>query len=755
MAIHKLIAPAVLGGTALCSPALAQQDAQPQGEQSTSGLTDIIVTAQKRAENLQDVPIAVTAVSSGELAGANIAGPTSLPRITPNLSVTVNATFATPYIRGVGSQYANTGLENSVSVYLDDLYVPRSTSGYFEFNDVERVEVLKGPQGTLYGRNATGGAIRIITADPTQKFEGRLVATYGTNERIKLEGMINIPLSDTLAFRFSAQHDEDDGYITNLNPNGRQRLFERDQTVLRAKLLFEPTTDLTIKLSGDYLIDDGTIGLGNQNLFNSLPEQIGAPGGLANGFYTVNNDYPFSGKELRVGGAALRIDYDLGSATLSSITGYRKEKNNSRVDLDATGAPIISAASYYQLTDQFTQEIQLTSNGSGPLKYVIGLYFLDEISRHSFAIWGAGTGGVALGGDGKAKTRSIAPYAQLDYAISDKFSVTAGLRYTQESKKLAFNRGYVGTPPTDASGTPTDIQYGAPCTTPGQIACEAPLVTREFSQFTPKLTLSYRPVDDVLLYATASRGFKSGGLNLPTFGAVDAVAPETLNAFELGWKTQFANIRFNGSGFYYDYKNLQVQITDQTTGGSRTVNAANAEIYGLEADVEWAPIDRLQLAAGGGYLHARYKNYVGVANVPCSEIPESASCAQQGGLGLGPATRDFSGNRIPNNPTFNGYVRFNYSIPLGGDFGKLGISSIYSYRSSVVFDDAGRYPQKPYGLLSARVGWTSANDRYSLAVYGDNLTGTQYVTFKAPSNTGGWQYPAPPRQIYVTAGLKF
>lgn len=749
-----------IGGAALYAlgmgifavPALAQTDAG----QNVSALDDIIVTAQKRSERLQSVPIAVTAIAGGDLVATNVMGPASLPRVTPNLVVTVNSTFATPYIRGIGSQYANAGLENSVSIYLDDTYVPRSTAGYFEFADIERVEVLKGPQGTLYGRNATGGAIRIITMDPKlDTFEGFAIGTYGSQERIVGEGMLNIPLGEKVALRVNARHAQDDGFMKNLNPLGVQR-YDHNQDIYRAKLLLEPNDNLRIKVSGDYLEETGAATEANKNLYPSLPEQIGAPGGVAGDFYTVNNDYADAGLYNEAWGIAVRAELSLGDSTISSITAWRSEKQDAGVDLDSTGSPLQNA-SQQSKTNQFTQEFQLAYDGPGKIKYVGGVFYLQETARTAFGVWGTSTGGAYLGGSGQVRTQSIAPYLQADYKFSDKFAATVGLRYTYERKRLDYNLGTVGTPPAAGSRVPTDVVFapGGPCVTPGQIMCEAPRVFPEFTQFTPKLTLSYTPSRRLLFYVTASRGFKSGGINLPTFGAADVVRPEILNAFEIGWKTEFANLRFNGSAFYYDYKDLQVAISDQTTGGSRTVNAANAEIYGIETEITWAPIRTLEFGAGGGYLHGTYKDYRGDANVPCTQIPTNAGCIAQGGLGLGViAGSDFSGNQLIGSPRWNGFLRGRYSIPLG-DIGSIALSGIVNYRSKVVFDPAGLFPQKGYALVSARIGWTSADDRFSLAVFGDNLTGQKYYTFRNPNNVGGWQYAGPKRAVFVQAGVKF
>ncbi len=641
------------------------------------GLKEIVVTSQKRAQSLQTVPVAVTALSSTDLTGGNIDGQLALPRITPSLSLTSSSANVAAYIRGIGSQFANAGLEGSVSVYFDDMYMPRANSTLFNFNDVERVEVLKGPQGTLYGRNATGGAIRIITRDPTDRFEGAAAVTYGTHNRLAVEGMLNLPLGDGLAVRVAARHDENDGFIKNIVPSGRKRLETRNEEFYRAKILAEPTDNLTFKLSADYLDKNDTDSSARINLYTRAPEQLGAArgGAISTRFHEIASDYPDTILHLKSWGLSLRSELDAGDVVFASITSYRDQKQKSATDLDSTGAPLQNGTQYLR-TKLFTQELQAVSSGSGPWSYVAGLYFLDEKAHQNFGVFGGSIGpGVYMGGDGQVHTESFAPYAQVDYELTDQLTITGGARYTWETKTLDYNRGYVGAAPTVGELYPTDVVY-APlgmCTAPGQIRCEAEPGKVGFREFTPKLTLSYEPIDRVLLYATYSKGFKSGGFNLPAFGFVDRLVPETLNAFELGWKLESGLVRFNGAGFYYKIKDLQQQITNQATGGTRAVNAAKATIWGLEGDVTWAALpDRLDLGAGVTYLNGEYDEYFGDAYVPCAQAPADGGCIARGGAGLGLLTgQDFSGNTVVNSPRWSGYVRGEFTQPLAGDGGTI------------------------------------------------------------------------------------
>jgi iron complex outermembrane receptor protein len=754
------MAAAVCCASASVSPALAQ----PAGAGQKRGtLEEVLVTAQRRSENLQDVPIAVTALGSDELRSANIDAQLSLPKLTPNLTFIVNAAAAAPFLRGIGSQYSNAGLESSVAVYLDDMYLPRASSALLSFNDIERIEVLKGPQGTLYGRNASGGAIRIITPEPAAESEARLGLIYGTDNRLAAEGMVNGELVDGLRMRLALRHDENDGYLDNVVPGYKGRLAHRDETAVLAKLLYEASERLRVRISGDYVRKDDTEGMSFINLNPGAPEQIGAAlGGLVgSGFHDIANDVPNIGTDYTGGGVSLRVEFDMGDATLSSITSYRNEERDSFADLDATGFPLQHVRDE-QETDMVTQEFQIAGS-AGRLTYIAGLYLLDETARHLLGLHGAsidqsfGQPGTQLGGVGEVTTRSIAPFAQLDYELTDKLTLTAGARYTKEKKEIEFSRGFLAQVGPD--GVPLAV-INAPlgqCVAPGQVLCEAATPESEFEKVTPKLTLSYSPSDSVMVYGSYSRGFKSGGFNLPAFGAVDEVDPEMLDAFEFGWKSQFAGLRFNGAVFYYDYQDLQQQITDQSTGGTRAVNAANAEVYGMEADLTWAPRQQLELGAGIGYTHSEYEDYVGDAYYPCGspQAAASAGCAAQGGLGFALLPgQDFAGNELVNAPEWSGYVRAAYTVPLGGA-GSLALSGVANYRSKSYYDPAGLFEERERTMLSARISWLSPGERYTVALFGENLTDRECDQVKAPQAAGGWRVPGPPRQIYLQATARF
>ena len=746
-------------------------------ESGAVALEEITVTAQRRSENLQKVPIAVTALTSSELAGANIDGQLALPKLTPNLNFNVTSTLAAAYIRGIGTAYALPGLESSVAAYFDDTYLPRSTSALFSFGDIERIEVLKGPQGTLYGRNASGGAIRIITKSPQPVFESSLSALYGSQNRVAVDGMINVPLSDTVAARVAIRHDQNDGYVRNIDPGANGQKFNKSETLVTGKLQITPNDHLSIKFSGDYSSKRDRDGAVFLNLYPGAPQQTGAAfGGCAGtNFYNGCSD-PRARTKVDTYGASGRIDRDIGPAALSSITGYRSIDENVCADIDATGINLLySCGKPY--TRQFTQEFLVTSNGSSPLRYVAGLFYLNEKSEYPLSTSGLGIDGFSSQfginitgstwfGNGDVRTHSLAPFAQIDWDFAERWSATIGARYTWEKKTLLGNAG--GYALAGADGFPQDgtqmVAPFGPCSAlNGGFLCGEGQRSIKSNQFTPKFTLSFKSSDEALLYVTVARGFKSGGFNLPSasFGAVDEVRPETLDDVELGWKYQSGPVRFNGSAFAYNYKDLQVQFVG-ANGGSRLENAASAKLYGVEADLAWALNEGFELGAGAGYLHSKYQKFIGgafadnVASAACAAAiatpspADDVACVGLSQLG----NQDLSGKRLTNAPRYTGYLKGQYTHPLRNN-GKLQLSAILNFRSEAYFDAANLFADKQRSLLSAKASWSTTNDRFQVSLIGENLTGKEYDGIKSPQSTGGFRTPAPPRQIFLQAGVKF
>jgi iron complex outermembrane recepter protein len=717
------------------------------------GLEEIIVTSQKRSENLQNVPIAVTALSPAMLTAGGVDTGVTLSRLTPNLTITAGQGFFSPYLRGVGSAYATLGLESSVAVYMDDIYMSRPGSGLNDLNDVARIEVLKGPQGTLFGRNAAGGAIRFVTNDPTHELEANGSVTYGRFNQIAADGVVNIPISSTLAARFSYAHDNRDGFIRNIDPS-KPALGNRDVDLFRAKLLWEPTDNFKVKVSADYsykrdVESDVMVALAG------APTQLAvALGGLPSpGFYVTTQDYPLNYKtgdsSIQQSGAEVRADWDLGPLTLSSISGYRHVNYDARAsDVDATNLPF-QHNDFAEDSDSYSQELQLVSNGAGPFKYLAGFYYYQEVGGNVFNLYGSSvdglfgvpsgpdvgtpTGGAVFGAKNRLSIDSYAPYVQASYDFTEQWQLLIGGRYTSEKKTLERNNVYF-----DYLGTSTPIFD----------ELNTPL---KFNKFTPKATITYKLTPDVMLYATYSKGFKSGGINTPAVSAADTVKPESLTSYELGWKTEFANVRFNGSGFLYNFDELQVQRVDAVTGGLRVENAASARIYGVESDITWAPVQRVELGWSGGWLHATYQNYLGDAYVPCVTNLTAVGCAAQGGLGYGTQHTNFAGQSFPNAPKLSMNARGQYAQPLAANRGSLLFSATLSWTDRFFWNPEHSLEEPSHTLLHAGITWHSQSDKYNVGIFGDNLLAQKINYLEARQSSGGWRVPGPP----LTWGIRF
>jgi len=751
---HKALLAAAAAVALTQSPVYAQTTSAP----AAGALEEIVVTSQKRSENLQDVPVAVTALAGPVIADVGVDTAASLPRLTPGLNFNLGAGFSSPYIRGIGTVFATLGLEPSVATYVDDQYQSRPVSGFFSFHDIERIEVLKGPQGTLYGRNAAAGAIRVITRDPTQELEMRAEAIFGRYDRYGANAIFNIPLSPTLSSRFAVSYDTRETYIKTANPAFGPS-DKRDLT-LRGKLLFEPSDTATIKLSLDYADTKNPEALAFILIDEAAPQSVGlALGGTqTSGFYRSGVQYDpanaeDSMNETKGYGAQLRADFDLGNAVISSISTYRRSEESQTCDHDVTEIPYNHCA-FEEITDAYSQELQAVSS-EGALRWVGGLYYYHEKGDNEYLTFGQTINdmlglpyGPTIGridGNpvfamlGEAKTESLAPYAQISYALNDQFEATLGARYTWETKTLMENRNIMrNVGPDIPLLTELDSEY-------------------KFQQFTPKATLSYKPVDDVLLYLTYSRGFKSGGVNLPSAALSTKIDPEILDSIEFGWKTEFDRVRLNGAVFHYDFKDLQVQTPGGITG-ARLENAADAKLYGAELDILVAVTDRFDVALGANYLHSEYENYLGTANVTAAS---TAACAAAGGpvapypdvcLGYTTQPADFSGRTMPNAPEYSGYLRGRYEIPLSGNLGSLALNSLISFTGRSYYNPEHSLQEPSKTLLSASATWTSDDGSYWASIFGDNLLDEEYDTYKVIiTNPSAYRTPGVP----LTWGVRF
>jgi len=621
----------LLSGAAIVAPfhaAMAQEAEAPAApaaqEETYPG--EILVTAQRREERIQDIPVAITAFGGDQLERAGVMSIENIaPRVPSFYFGSFGALRPQLYIRGIGTRSFDPGSESSVGVFADEVYLGRSSGSFGALKDIERVEVLRGPQGTLYGRNTIGGAINIITRGPTANFEGNFEAGISNFDGYEVMGAVGGPISGdgSLMFRVAGWHNERDGYVTNLT-NGN-KLQGNDNTGGRIRLAFEPSSSFRIDLTGEYIHDGDKGAFGGINQGTGI-SAAGAPANPNAVFFAAAARLPLNRlpESLRAGylsfdpfldrdaySGVARIEGDLGFATLTSISAYRKLEVRDGRDLEGSSLSVIDQLSD-ESSKQFTQEIRLTSdpNGGasfgGAVDWIIGGFYYHDTSRRTdeFRIGIDSAVRAALGTPAvdtafsDYKIESFAIFGQATIHLGDKFDITLGGRYT-EDKKRARQTGAT----TDASPI-----IAAPFDTTNRA---------KYTSFDPRIVLSYNISSDVNIYASYSTGFKSGGFQYVPFNLGSAntlFAPEDITAYEVGFKSEWLDrrLRLNVAGFYYDYKDLQVSRIIDTVSGPQTLisNAASSTIKGIDVELMMRPSDDFDVSVAYGYLDAKYDNYV-------------------------------------------------------------------------------------------------------------------------------------------------
>jgi iron complex outermembrane recepter protein len=726
------------------APAFAQE-----GNDAAAESGEIVVTAQRRAESVQDVPISITALTGQTLEAAGIQDTENLSTLTPGLLVQ-RSVVGQIRIRGIGNENYTISGDPGVAVHSDGVYVARAAAGLFDLFDVQRVEVLRGPQGTLYGRNATGGVINVIPNTPQAEFSGRIAASYGNYDAFRMDGYVNAPISDSVAIRIAALGNYRDGFTRNTNAAAAARGFgqldSKDVFALRAQVANTDDGPFKARLAFEYMNDDSNLSAYKyRNRPNALPTSDF--GGGAQAFTTPFLRTVNQGFELAIPGTnrriandddvfktvqkaiSLHLSYDFGNVGLSSISGFRDTKFNWLNDGD--GADIFFVNYLQQdASKQYSQELQL-SGGGDKVEWLVGAFYFRETGESFIALpfpFGANLP-FYITIDGTAKTRALAGFGEVRWNATDRLKVTLGGRYSSEKRAAAYRY---------------EINFGAPFVA-------NPDLKETFNAFTPRLVVNYALTDDLNIYASATRGFKSGGFNLlaiqPSFD------PEKLWSFESGFKATFGGGRgyVNGNVFYTDYKDVQVQQIVNLS--SVLTNAAAATIKGAELEAGYR--EPMGFEAGGSlaYLDAKYDSF-------CTGDPTQPTAAISAGCNAANPI-DLTGNRFPRAPKWTLSGHLGYTADLGGT-GSLGARIDVRYQSLTYFTQFNRplISQKGYTLVNGRVTWKSENERYSLSMFGNNLTNKKYFSEVLESGAFNPQlvaqgYVAPPRTYGVAASVNF
>jgi iron complex outermembrane receptor protein len=790
------VSSAALGLTvALPSARATAQETTATGPEQ---IPEIVVTAQKRSQNEQDVPIAITTFTAQALQDKNIVDVEGLARLTPNVNLDTASPFGgsnqvlSASIRGIGQDDFGINLDPGVGVYVDGIYFARTTGANVDLLDVDQVEILKGPQGTLFGRNTIGGAINVVTRTPGDVFMVKVDATGGSYNRRDFAATMDVPFSDTVLSTFTFASLNRDGYqrrvpypsttpyITDpdsaFGNNGTDTFSTeggQGEDVTRAKVLWKAADKLNVTWTGDWThIDESSVPeslvatvtgpvpgvaagtplfgqlynlciggflgpqCGNPNIAgaNNNPQSYRLPFGSQ--YITGNPDYSYGVgpdyDKMDQFGTSVTIDWELADAThLKSITGYRRLEWN--VALEPSASPVLmNQGSFAQTQHQVSEELQLTGGAlDDALKYSAGLYYFDEAGRE--ADWVTiGEGLLQIQGYEGITTQSYAGYFHVDYTVVNDLSLIVGGRYSYDHKTL-----FELQPVFAVAGPPFQT------TPPGVNA-------QDFSEFTPTAGLQYQFTKDLMAYFTYSKGYKDGGwttrltspldpLHVPTFG------PEKANTYELGVKSDWLDrtLQVNADVFFTKYDSIQLNFQE---GLSPTIeNAGDADIKGAEIEATWIIGGGLSLAATGGFMNAYYTYLAPGINAGQSCVQPFEACITTASL-------------LPKTPRWKYSVSPTYRAPLpNGGSVRLGVD--FSHTSVIANDsiNTSLLMRPVTNLLNVGLTYASPGEKYELVVGGTNVTNDRFLTTGNQDTTASIIYGTydPPAEWYVTGRVKF
>lgn len=723
---------------ALTVPAIAQEspESNEAAPRENRGLDEIVVTATRSSESLSRVAASITAVSEADLGAGKIQDVASLASSIPNLSVGDQFGVNRIFIRGIGLTSIDLGADGGVAFLQDGAQIARPAAQLAGFYDLQQVEVLRGPQGTLYGRGATAGAINLITKKPTAELDGYARATYGNYNNIGLEAAVGGPVSgDKIMARVAGKFENRDGY--GVNEFTGNDIDNRDAYAFRSSLLFAPSAVVEVLISGEYFNEndnnyafhyfgptvapENALGalLGGESLF-TVAAANGKKANIRNIFsdqepLNQREGYSFTGS----------IEYTPGDWSIKSISSYHNLERFNRADLDGSNVNVFGKIDYDETSETYSQEFVANYQGEKFDAIFGAMYFKEDlIGSVSVPLTNLGLL-FGLPADtfddetflqqGKVAIDAYGLYAQGSYKLTDQLKVTLGGRFSHEKRRGTGTFEFLGLVSTDKA--------------------------KSWNAFTPTLTVNYQANDDTLIYGSVTRGFKSGAINVGSQN--DVIDPEFVWSYELGLKTSSADNRLqaNIAGFYMDYSNLQVGFVDETSVVA-TINAASARNYGFEAELRAKPVNGLTLELFGTYLNAKYSEF------------------ENGDFRQGFAIVDLSGKRLSNAPEFSFRAGADYDIPLSMP-GKLNIRGEINWQDRVFFTEfnTADATQGAYALINAGLRYSSEDDRWSAEIWGRNLTNELVLTnniITAPLfNSVRVGSVSPPRTYGVTIGMNF
>ena len=738
-ALAAAIAAALLVNSTSAAATAGQSEDKPKAADNSLQLEEVVVTAQRREQKLQEVPIAISAISSDAFQAAGVTGTTSLQAMVPSLNIVRQANGASPFLRGIGASIGDANAEGSVAVYLDGVYQPSQFGNFFDLADIERVEVLKGPQGTLFGRNSTGGVIQVVTKDPGKDLQAKASVGYASYSTVTADGYVAVPVSDNVAFNTSVYYqNRSDGWGKNIFTGASTP--GANTSAIRSKLKITPGANTTIVVAGNYSkYRDGALtgqpprDVPHQTTISPYP-----------GDYNVNANKT-DGSHTESYGGSLHVDHDFASARLASITAYQKTTGIWDLDFDATPLQIVDAT-LSEKSKMFSQEVHLLSPAQSKLQWLLGaFYYYRDAGFFPSALRGLaffpGTG-VDINAGSTSRSRSF--FAQATYPILPDTNLTGGFRYSWESSD-----GIGGTylPGTNII---IDTANGKPATD-----------KLSYSKPTWRISIDHKFSPDVLGYLSYNRGVKSGnfGLSAGAAGLSRPYLPEQLDAYEIGLKSEWLDhrVRINASVFDYDFKNYQFQKL--VAGSAFVFNGNSANIYGGEIEIEARPTENLTLNANLGLLHSRVGDFPDAPNnclAPNGASDGGGVCAPGTFAQLPGPTVPYNAHGTPliNAPPTSGNAGFVYNHPTAG--GNIALSSNIYYFGGASASIGNRLRYRKYTALNASIGWTNAAKLLGVRIWGKNLTSQYYYTqLSAAAGLSDLAAPAEPRTFGVTVTYDF
>ncbi len=735
---HSSLSLAVALG--LCAPAAFAQEAADAPAADADSLEKIVVTARKREETIQDVPVAVTAFTADSLDKLNVEDLSDLDAQVPNLTIYAargSSSTITAYIRGVGQSDPLWGVDPGVGLYLDDVYIARPQGALLDVFDVGRVEVLRGPQGTLYGKNTIGGAIKYVSKPLPEEFEGFASLTVGNYSQLDAKAAIGGPLfghDSGIRARLSVASLNRDGFGENTVT--KQPVSDKEINALRFAIGAYSQDDFDVQFAFDWMDDQSGV-RGAQMLAPNRFVPTAAP---MDSRYDVRNGMP-NVNDTEMKGASVTVNWRPNESwALKYVAAKRESDTETNIDFDTLQNKIADVKAFYS-DEQTSNELQANYDGGGRARGVFGLYHFDgraggQVLNNFFNL---------LFGDtqGNVYTNSTALYADWTFDLTERLTLDVGARYTDEDKHaVVLNRGY------------SDGTYS----TPISIAANFDK-TINFKNTSPKISLDYQVNDDIMIYGLASRGFKSGGYNIRAQAtavprSAEPFQDESVDSFEVGSKMSFLDNRLflNLSAFHNKYKDIQLSVftsydsnndgIDDAFFGDFT-NAGRGTVNGLEVEYQWLPTSHWAISGNLAWLDAKYDEY----------MFKNTNIAHQ--------------QEFTNAPDFSGALNVEYRTELGG-MGSLSARIGYSYQSRVVATtEVVRDPvtgatatpisQDGYGLINAGAIW-KLNNAWSFSLQGTNLADEEYLTtgYNLVSSLGVLTgFYGPPRQYTLTARYDF